>query len=103
MTTHGFGVRLSLGLALTALLMAGCGTTAVTSRRSPTPTQLGPTPSATPTPALSPIQAVDLTWVSDEQAWALATTPTCAGVTCVAVLGTTDRGQAGPRWLGWGA
>ena len=37
---------------------------------------------------------MDLTWVSDQQGWALATTPTCAGVTCVAVLRTTNGGQS---------
>lgn len=94
MLTHRVRVRLCLGLALTALLMAGCGATALTPRRSPTPTQLAPTPNASPTPAPSPIQAVDLTWVSDEQGWALATTPTCAGVTCVAVLATINGGQS---------
>lgn len=34
-----------------------------------------------------------MTWVSDQLGWALATTPSCAGVTCVVVLGTTDGGE----------
>jgi hypothetical protein len=35
-----------------------------------------------------------LSWISDQQGWALATTPTCAGVTCVAVLATINGGQS---------
>lgn len=82
-----------VALALTGLL-SGCGGAAVMSTASPTTSESAPSPSASPTLAPGLIQAVDLTWVSAQQGWALATTPTCAGITCIAVLTTTNGGRS---------
>jgi photosystem II stability/assembly factor-like uncharacterized protein len=83
----------SVPLALVVgLIAAGCGVS------------LGNTPLVVPThkvaaqPDISSRTAApvfsgaSLTWVSNDQGWALGTTPNCAGQRCVEIMGTTDGG-----------
>jgi len=73
----------------------------VTPSPSGTPSKAPPTPvsknSPGPRPSSRPransIPAADLTWISAQPGWALATTPGCSGVSCRAVLATRDGGR----------
>jgi photosystem II stability/assembly factor-like uncharacterized protein len=77
-----------------------------TAHATPTPTPSGsvtPTPTPTSAPA-GPVggpvpagfRAVDLTWVSTDQGWALGTAP-CAQTPCTSIVRTLDGGQ---HWVG---
>ena len=82
-----------LGLLAAGVILAGCG--AAAPRGS-----LEGGQSAGAAPALSVagtaprgFQAVDLSWISDDQGWALGVDPGCSGQRCATVLETTDGGR----------
>ncbi len=80
---------------LVALLVSSCGAAAGHAGSSSTSAAAGHS-NATPYPGgtVSGFQAVDLTWISTEQGWALGTAAGCAGQRCATVLETTDGGRS---------
>lgn len=82
-------LRLAALLAIAGVVLAGCAaSTHLGARRS-----VGaPAPGQAPTG----FKAVDLTWVSTQQGWALGVAPGCTGQTCATVLETTD---GGTHWV----
>jgi photosystem II stability/assembly factor-like uncharacterized protein len=82
------------GVLALAGLLAACGSTAATSS-SPTPTVPPLSSSFEQVSSAVPhhVAAINLSWINAHQGWALATTPSCTGKGCVAVLGTRDGGR----------
>lgn len=80
---------------LVALLVSGCGATAGRGALSSSPGGAqGSAALPYPGSTVSDFQAVDLTWISTEQGWALGTAAGCAGQRCATVLETTDGGRS---------
>ncbi|MGA9774510.1 MAG: hypothetical protein WBU92_01165 [Candidatus Dormiibacterota bacterium] len=86
-----------LGVILSGVVLAGCG-----SLGSPTHSTAGAAEPANqplaPMPGSAPrgFQAVDLTWISSSQGWALGVEPGCGGQRCATILETTDGGR---QWV----
>lgn len=75
-------------------LLAACGSTgAPSSSPSTTVPSLTVERQQTPSPVPHVVSAINLSWINAHQGWALATTPSCTGDRCVAVLGTRDGGR----------
>ena len=85
-----FGLPLVLGLGL---LVSACGVAAGPSHGAVAAPQSSSGSGPYPGGAAAGFQAVDLTWVSAEQGWALGIAPGCLGQRCVTVLETTDGGR----------
>jgi photosystem II stability/assembly factor-like uncharacterized protein len=87
----------ALGLLaiLAALLLSGCGAAAGHggSGGSSAGTR-GSSSLPYPGSTVTDFQAVDLTWISADQGWALGTAAGCAGQRCATVLETTDGGRS---------
>lgn len=81
-------------LVLTAALaLAGCGAAGTAGvQQSHAASKRGAVEAPYPGSSVAGFQAVDLTWVSDQQGWALGTAPGCAGQRCATILETTDGG-----------
>jgi len=84
----GLPLLIALGL-----LVSACGAAAGASHGSTAGPQSSVGSAPYPGAAASGFQAVDLTWVSAEQGWALGVAPGCLGQRCATILETTDGGQ----------
>lgn len=80
---------LATGVLLLGLALTGCGGSSA-NLTSAAPAKAAPYPGS----SISGFQAADLTWVSDQQGWALGVAPGCSGQRCATVLETTDGGRA---------
>ncbi|NNM97561.1 MAG: hypothetical protein HKL89_08185 [Candidatus Dormibacteraeota bacterium] len=84
--------RLPLLVAL-ALLLSACGSPAGSSSGVSAAPQRSAGSAPYPGANASGFQAVDMTWVSANQGWALGVAPGCLGQRCVTVMETTDGGH----------
>ncbi len=84
-----------LGLLAAGLIISSCGS-AGASNGDPRGA-LGAAP-AMPATGSAPqgFQAVDLSWISDDQGWAIGVEPGCNGQRCATLLETTD---GGTQWV----
>lgn len=80
-----------LGLLLALMVMAGCGAVGGSNQGS----RAAEAAPARPVPGSAPVgfRAVDLTWISADQGWALGVAPGCSGQRCATILETTDGGR----------
>ena len=70
------------------LVLTGCGGS-TTQAAAHSSVRAAPYPGS----GISGFQAADLTWISDQQGWALGVAPGCSGQRCATVLETTDGGR----------
>lgn len=82
-------LRLAALITIAGLVLVGC---AAARESAPLAGPSAPAPGRAPSGFL----AVDLTWVSPQQGWALGVAPGCSGQRCATVLETTD---GGAKWV----
>jgi photosystem II stability/assembly factor-like uncharacterized protein len=74
------------------LIVAGCGASLGNTSFVVPSHKVAAQPDISSRTAAPVFSAASLTWVSNDQGWALGTTPTCTGQRCVEIMGTIDGG-----------
>ena len=84
-----------LGLLTAGLIISSCGSTGASGGNSRGALRAAP---AMPAAGSAPrgFQAADLSWISEDQGWALGVEPGCNGQRCATLLETTD---GGTQWV----